>query len=281
MKKIIIKIIAIIVATIGLIIFFQPEETVAETDITVSTYPLYLITKEIVGDSLDVELIGENADPHSFEPTSQDIRTIENSKLFITNGNDLDEWTQDIETDTTTLVATDELDNGNQHIWLSPETALKLNNLLAKELGDRFEEFEYNNSLEQELTTLEQEYIAGLDQCTVESVIIPHNTLEELAGEFGFRVFEINPNEEGEPSGRDIASAIEYIQDNNINVLLDEIGHEEEFVETIENETGVQVLTFSNLENKNSLDHNDESTEYVDILRQNLATLKIALSCNQ
>ncbi len=282
MKKIIAGLFVIALVIAGVLIFAQSEDNSSNADVAVSTYPLYVITKAMAGNSLDIELIGANADPHSFEPTAGDIKTIEDADLFITNGNGLDEWTEDVKTDTSTLVITEELDSNNLHLWLNPERAVEINNLVSTNLRNMFSNFNYNSQLEDELNILEKEYVSTLSQCTVESIIVPHNAYEELADEFGFSVYEISTEEESEPSGRDIAKAVEHIRNNNLKFLLLDPVEEINYIDNIRDEVDVELRDLLAFESApENIDDTLIIEEYTEALRGNLETLKTALSCNQ
>jgi ABC-type Zn uptake system ZnuABC Zn-binding protein ZnuA len=55
------------------------------------------IAQNIAGDRLEVELlIPTGADPHTFQPTPQDVAKIANSQVLIINGAGLEEWLQEV-----------------------------------------------------------------------------------------------------------------------------------------------------------------------------------------
>ena len=63
-----------------------------QTDIVILTSTTFLtdITRNVVGDRVKVEsLLPVGADPHSYQPTPQDVAKIEQSKLLIINGADM------------------------------------------------------------------------------------------------------------------------------------------------------------------------------------------------
>ncbi|NLM18988.1 MAG: zinc ABC transporter substrate-binding protein, partial [Clostridiaceae bacterium] len=61
--------------------------------IVTTIFPQYDFTKQIVGDKADVTmLLKPGLESHSYEPTPQDIKTIQSSDLFIYTGGENDTW---------------------------------------------------------------------------------------------------------------------------------------------------------------------------------------------
>lgn len=80
-----------------------------------SNYPIYYFTKTIAGDAIDVEnLIPTGAEPHDWEPSSDDIIKLEKANAFIYNGAGMEPWADDIlkglkNKDLATLIASDKI----------------------------------------------------------------------------------------------------------------------------------------------------------------------------
>ena len=69
--------------------------SVADQKISIvcTNFPEYDFVRQIVGTHADVTmLLKPGAESHTFEPTPQDIITIQNSNLFVYVGGDSDEW---------------------------------------------------------------------------------------------------------------------------------------------------------------------------------------------
>ena len=65
--------------------------------VVAAMYPQYDFAKHIGGDKADVKLlIKPGTETHSFEPTPQDMKTLENCDLFIYTGGENDEWVDDL-----------------------------------------------------------------------------------------------------------------------------------------------------------------------------------------
>lgn len=66
--------------------------------IVTSFYPLQFFAQEIVGEEIKVVNIGENADPHDFRPSTQDMLLMQRADLVIVQGADLEPWAKNLET---------------------------------------------------------------------------------------------------------------------------------------------------------------------------------------
>lgn len=135
----------------------------SELSVVATIFPPYDFTRQIAGDDADViMLLSPGAESHSYEPTPQDIRTIQSCDLFIYTGGESDVWVEDILSsmgdqmpETLRLVdcvptVTEEIVEGmehgheehedhgdhedledheeetDEHVWTSPQNAIKI-----------------------------------------------------------------------------------------------------------------------------------------------------------
>ena len=110
--------------------------------IVTSFYPLYFITSEIAKEKAAVvNLTPSGAEPHDFEPNTQNITNIYESRLLIINGSGFEPWVEKIEEDlrdknvNILAVAKDlarsEIDEQggmikDPHVWLDPILAKQI-----------------------------------------------------------------------------------------------------------------------------------------------------------
>ncbi len=74
-----------------------PEGESNNLSIVTTIFPQYDFAKQISGGKADVAmLLKPGAESHSYEPTPQDIKTIQNADLFIYVGGENDVWVEDI-----------------------------------------------------------------------------------------------------------------------------------------------------------------------------------------
>ena len=135
----------------------------SEMSVVATIFPPYDFTRQIAGDDADViMLLSPGAESHSYEPTPQDIKTIQSCDLFIYTGGESDVWVEDILSsmgdqmpETLRLVdcvptVTEEIVEGmehwheehedhgdledhedheeetDEHVWTSPQNAIKI-----------------------------------------------------------------------------------------------------------------------------------------------------------
>ena len=71
------------------------DNTKGKLKVVTTIFPEYDITRAIAKDKIDLELmVKPGVDVHSFNPTPQDIKTVENADMFIYGGTDHDKWVE-------------------------------------------------------------------------------------------------------------------------------------------------------------------------------------------
>ncbi|MEK4436045.1 metal ABC transporter solute-binding protein, Zn/Mn family [Paenibacillus sp. FSL K6-2862] len=70
-----------------------PAATEKKLNVQVSFYPMYEFTKNVAGDLADVHtLVPAGMEPHDWEPTPQDIASIEKADVLVYNGAGMESW---------------------------------------------------------------------------------------------------------------------------------------------------------------------------------------------
>ena len=73
------------------------DNTKGKLKIVTTIFPEYDITRAIAKDKVDLELmIKPGVDVHSFTPTPQDIKTVQNSNIFVYGGTEHDKWVENL-----------------------------------------------------------------------------------------------------------------------------------------------------------------------------------------
>lgn len=69
------------------------ETSEDQIQVVATFYPLYDITNEVAGDNAEVtSLVPAGTDPHSFEPSPQDIQRLNNADIFVVTGAEFEAW---------------------------------------------------------------------------------------------------------------------------------------------------------------------------------------------
>lgn len=317
MKKLTISLLILIVIVLGAISMFNKQTAPVKDDgklnITASIYPIYDFTKEVAGDKANVKmLLSPGVDVHDYEPTPQDIISIEESDLFFYLGKDLEPWGDTITSGVSDksnikeiasgiqLIENEEFENEyfsgddheeesehekyDTHIWLDPTKSIELVKNIAKELSAKDPENAdyYNSNAEKYIEKLEK-----LDS-EIESTI-KNSRQSEIAfgGPFSYAYFIKRYNlkfvtaydscgENGEPSVDKIFKVIEEIKQNNIPVVFYKELSSGNIVKTISEETGSKMLEFNSVHTVTQKQLEDGAT-YLSIMYQNLENIKQAL----
>lgn len=75
----------------------EKENTESRLQVVTTIFPQYDFARQIAGDRADVYmLLKPGEEIHSYEPTPQDIKMIQNSDLFIYTGGENDVWVDNI-----------------------------------------------------------------------------------------------------------------------------------------------------------------------------------------
>ncbi len=86
----------------GAIAFSQLADTGLEpqdegTDVVATFYPLYTLSEEVAGEETSVSsLVPPGTDPHSFEPSPQDIQRLNDADIFVVTGAEFEEWEKNL-----------------------------------------------------------------------------------------------------------------------------------------------------------------------------------------
>ncbi len=310
-KQLNIVIIGVIILVIGSILvyvrstsFVQKQERNSADRISVVTsfYPLYFFAKEIASESADVyNITPSGAEPHEYEPTSQDIASIERSNLLILNGGGLETWgesiTRNIDPNHTSIVVAGEglitgtfAEEGkvvaDPHIWLSPVLALQMVDRITQGFvrADPSNEALYLSNaeaLKSRLVNLDSLYTQGLATCKEKNIITSHSAFGYLAQAYGLKQVSLaGLSPDAEPSAKELGDIATFAKENNVKYIFFESLTSPKLAETIAKEVGAQTLALNPIE---GLTNEDISSgkDYFTEMEKNLINLKTALQCNE
>lgn len=279
--------------------------------IVTSFYPLYYFTNEIAGNKFNiVNITPSDTEPHEYEPTPKDITTIENSRLLILNGAELEPWGENvlknINIKSKSIVVSENLANiegeghhhedhdeaeGHEeehvldpHIWLSPVLAQKIVDKIAESIinADPANSSYYkmnSETLKSKLSELDKQYKKGLAQCQSRNIITSHSAFGYMALAYDLKQVSIaGLSTEEEPSSKELAEVAEFAKKNNVKYIFFESLVSPKLSNTIANEVGAKTLVLNPIEGLTS-DQIAQGKDYISEMYSNLANLKTALSC--
>ncbi|CAN5355975.1 metal ABC transporter substrate-binding protein [soil metagenome] len=285
----------LIVLTIVFFIFALNSNKTSETSsdkiqITTSFYPLYFFASTITADKANVvNITPAGAEPHDYEPTTDDILKINNSKLLILNGQ-VEPWANKIRSEisnknTIILEVGDGLLSQNDpHIWLSPVIAKQIvqkisDQIISIDPSNEVLYKENTNKLEDDLDKLNLDYKIGLGNCTKTDIVTSHAAFSYLASAYGFKQIAIaGLSPDAEPSLKDLTTVSSFAKQNNIKYIFFESLVSPKLAQTIANEVGAKTLVLNPLEGLTNNDIKSGMT-YLTVMEENLQNLRIALDC--
>ena len=315
-KKIVFIIIAIAIV-VGLctavIIGGNRNKSNAKYKIVVSNFASYDFLRAIIGDNKDVELtflMGPGKDSHSYDPTAQDLIKIQDSDLFVYVGGEMEKWSDKVldslEKDKTEVICIadfvntieeqevdgaeaeeeEEEEEGafDEHIWTSPENAIKMVNAL-EEAMERID----NENAEIYKENAER-YIAKIKEVDSKIQEVVDNRVrdrlvfaDKMPMQYFIDYYDLKVSAafsgcstETEPSAKTIAYLQDKVKEENIPVILYIELNPGTVARTIAEETGAKAMQIQTLHNV-SLDDFKNGETWVSLMTRNIDVLKKAL----
>ncbi len=320
LKKVILVIILIAIILIGIIagVVLGKKSKTSNTEkikVTASNFASYDFLRAIIGDNDNIELtflLGPGKDAHSYDPTAQDLITIQNSDLFIYIGGEMEKWadrvlpTLDTSNTKVICVADDiktideqEIDGAepedeedeeegafDEHIWTSPDNAITMVNTLEKSM----EEIDSSNSSKYKQNA--ENYIAKIKNVDKQIKEIVDNKKrdrlvfgDKMPMQYFINYYKLQVSAafsgcstETEPSSKTIAYLVNKAKEENTPVILYIELNNGKVANTIANEVGngCKAMQIQTLHNVSKTDFDNGET-WVSLMERNLDVLKAAL----
>lgn len=270
--------------------------------VTASFYPMYFFASRIGGNKVDVtNITPAAAEPHDYEPTTQQIVKIHQSNMLVLNGGIMEAWGSKIKdqlSGSNVLVITTgeglinkDLDENGQkildpHVYMDPILAKKQIAVIEKgfeKIDPKDAQYFQANAkkLEGELDQLNIEFMQGLSSCKQKDFITSHAAFGYLAAQYGINqvsISGVSPDEE--PSSQKLAEITKLVKQKDIKIIFFESLVSPKLSETIANETGAKTMVLDPIEGITK-DGLAAGQNYLTIMRQNLNNLQIALQCQK
>ena len=312
--------VVLLIALVGALVFFvvNPDVFTKKEDnnkikIVSSNFASYDFLRAITKDSDNIEvtfLMGPGKDAHSFEPTAQDLIKIQNAKLFVYIGGEMEKWSDKVidaiepEKDNTFRISdfVDKLDEEevdgaeeeeeeeeeegafDEHIWTSPANAIKMVNALESKV----EELDKDNSEKYKKNA--EEYIKQINEVDSEIKEIVNNKKrnrlvfgDKMPMQYFMKYYDLTASAafngcstETDPSAATIAYLENKIKEEQIPVVLYIELNNGRVANTIASETGCKAMQIQALHNVSLDDYNNGET-WVSLMKRNVNVLKEAL----
>jgi len=264
--------------------------------ILTSFFPVYDITKNLVGNDFDVEvLIPIGVDPHSFQMSPKEVVKYSNLDSFVEMGGMFDIYENKFlnsfndKKKVYLINSTENLNyskyysnvnknNINPHIWLSFDFMSQMTKNIASDLIKKYPnkkgqiESGEKRYLEK-LKKLKSDYKKGLSNCKYNKIIVNHKAYTYLAKDYNFTQISVAGfSPESEPSPNTIKMVVDTAKSLGLKYVFVEENLDKKVSETIANDIGGEVIELSPI----SI---DENVGYFELMEDNLNNLKIGLNC--
>jgi len=249
------------------------------------------IAQNIAGERLEIEvLVPPGADPHTFQPTPQDVAKIANSDMLIANGAGLEEWLQEVidnaggerlVVEAAQGLAINEARPGDPHFGLDPNYVIHYSN----QIRDGFTELDPDGEAVYAQNT--SDYNAQLEELDVwindqvgmlspeqRLLVTNHESFGYFSDRYGFVVIgSIVPSVStgSSPTAQQMVQLVEAIKATHTGAIFLETGSNPELAEQVAREAGVNLI----VDLRTQPDYPKES--YIDMMKYNTRAIVEAL----
>lgn len=269
----------------------------------------YDFVREISGGEVEATLLlPAGAESHSYEPTTQDIITIQDCDVFIYVGGESEAWVDGIldsfDTSNMQIIALldivstveEELVEGMQgeaedepeldeHVWTSPKNAIEIVAAITETLcaadTENAEEYKENSAQYTErLKDLDAQFLDAVDGAQRTTLVFADRfPFRYLADDYGLSYFAAFPgcSTEGDASAATVAFLIDKVAEEGIPIVFYIEMSNEKMADTICEATGAKKLLLHSCHNVTA-DELKRGVSYLELMRQNAKNLKEALN---
>jgi zinc transport system substrate-binding protein len=273
--------------------------------VVTSFYPLQFVTERIAGDQAEVQgLTAPGAEPHDAELSiAQTAEVIEADLVVHLSGfqaavDDALTQADGVRTvdaaDAAELIALTEdahADNDrgeheseelDPHFWLDPTRLAAV----ASDVADALAEIDPENAevyaanlvdLERDLSALDEEITTGLEDCSVDTVVVSHNAFQYWAVRYNLHMRSIaGLTPESEPSPEHVAELQELIRSEDVTTVFSETLASPKMAQTLSSDLGLETGVLDPIE---GLGDDTADEDYLSLMRRNLSALQEANEC--
>ncbi|MBM6398874.1 metal ABC transporter substrate-binding protein [Phycicoccus sonneratiae] len=282
----------------------------AALGVSAAFYPLQWVSEQIGGDLVDVRsLTKPGAEPHDLELTPKDVGEMAQSDVVVylegfqpAVDDAVRSQAEDAGFDVSSaadlsLAATEEgHDHSGEsedehaaheggkdpHFWLDPVRFEKV----ATAVGERFATADPAHAAQYragaarvvaELSTLDEDYRTGLASCASTDLVTGHAAFAYLAQRYGLSqegIAGISPD--AEPDAATLRDLAAHVEEHHVKTVYAETLVSPALAETLARETGATVAVLDPIE---GITETSKGTDYLEVMRSNLATLEKGQQC--
>ncbi len=262
------------------------------------------IVQHVAGQRIQVEtLIPLGMDPHTYQPTPQDVARIAESQMLIVNGAHFEEWLAKslenagmhgpvIEASSGLISRKPGADEvidpghvGDPHFWLDPNNVIKYvenirDGLVAADPGGKSEYSSNAAAYIVQLQELDVWIQSKVAQIPSENrlLVTNHESFGYFADRYGFSIAGTvipSTSSEASPSARQMAELIDRIRQTGAKAIFLESGANSQLADQIAQESGAKVVT--DLYTHSVTAANGAAPGYIEMIKHNVDLIVAAL----
>jgi zinc transport system substrate-binding protein len=312
MKRTLLALVLTATTGVGLTGCGTDDEAPSSSDVLTvdaSFYPLQWATQRIGGERVEVSsLTPAGAEPHDLELTPKQVAGLTDAALVVYASGfqpAVDDAVAQVASETgfdvapfadLTIAATGEAgdEHANEeeadhdaaamdpHFWLDPVRFEQV----ARAIGDRLAEVDPDHaadyaagtgSLVDDLASLDEEFSAGLADCSQTHLVTSHTAFAYLADRYDLEQVGISGvNPDIEPDAATLKRISELVEEQGITTIYTETLASPALAETVARETGATTAV---LDPVGGLTDASAGSDYLEIMRSNLSTLQEGQQC--
>jgi zinc transport system substrate-binding protein len=261
--------------------------------IVASFYPIYIETLNVAGGVEGVNVVNmaklATGCLHDYQLSTNDLKTLEKADVFVINGAGMEAFMNKV---TNQLPKLESIDSSsgiklikdatgidNAHVWVSVSNSIMQVQNIEKglEKADPAHADVYSSNASayiSKLESLKQEMHSTLDNLKTKNIITFHEAFPYFAAEFGLKIDAVIEREPGTaPTPAELEATIKIVKRTGCKVLFTEPQYPVGAAKTIATETGAKIYSLDPAAT-GAISPN----AYIDIMEQNLKSLKEALS---
>lgn len=277
----------------------SPTEDKAEgtVDVVVAFYPLQFVAEKVGGDNVRVtNLARPGVEPHDLELEPKQLAAIADTDLALYLAGFQPAVDEAIGAeaagrsfDVATVQPLDEAPDGGEepgkdpHVWLDPTRLAAIADKVAERLGavhsaDADGYRDRATAFRAELATLDREFDEGLKTCARRDIVTSHAAFGYLAAKYNLTqvpLSGISPDAELNPQR--VAEVAALAKEKGVTTIFFETLVSPKVAETLAKEIGAKAEVLDPIEGLAA--DAAPGTDYLSVMRQNLAKLRAALAC--
>ena len=261
-----------------------------------SFFPIGEFVKKIGGNLIESSLLIPNGiEPHDFEPTINQIQSVNSADVLFYNGLGIESWIDKIsiphKIQASAGLNVSYYDKSNKtidpHVWLDPEFAKKeveniRDGLIAIDPNNRDKYLSNAKNFSDQLDSLDRTIRTDLQSCKKKDFISFHNSFSYFAKRYGLNQHSIsNAGPEAEITPKRLIEVIDTAKNLQLHVIYSEELIDPRYASAVAQEiVNGKVLVLSPIE---GLTKNEQASGigYMDKMRENIKNLMEGLDCKQ